>query len=106
MSRAFSTSAAKAVERWSGFSREKLSPQWKKAVEKFTMLGGSAEGKLGKIESVEIKTRDEGPVHKSLFNPKDKEDIISIRVQGENGIKTCHVYEDGSGTTKKGGDRA
>jgi len=44
-------------------------------------------------------------VHKSHYNPKDKEDVISARVEGEDDTKTCHVYEDGTGTTKKGGDR-
>ena len=28
--------------------------------------------------------------------------MISIRIEGENDTKTCHVYEDGMGTTKKG----
>jgi len=44
-------------------------------------------------------------VHKSHYNPKDKEDVISARVEGEDDTKTCHVYKDGTGTTKKGGDR-
>ena len=44
-------------------------------------------------------------MHKFNFNPEDKEDVISMRVEGENRTKTCHVYEDGTGTTKKGGGR-
>ena len=44
-------------------------------------------------------------MHKSHFNPKDKEDVISMRIEGENDTKTCHVYADGTGTTKKGGTR-
>ncbi|KAL9092103.1 MAG: hypothetical protein Q9165_004536 [Trypethelium subeluteriae] len=106
MSRFFSTSAAKAVGAWFGYARDNLTPKWKTAVEKFTEPGGSAEKKLGAIKSVTIKSREEGPVHKSHFNPKDQEDVISIRVEGENDTKTCHVYENGTGTTKKGGDRA
>ncbi|KAI9698962.1 MAG: hypothetical protein M1836_003151 [Candelina mexicana] len=104
MIRAFSTSSAKSVNKWLGFSRDKLTPTWRKAVEKFTEPGGSAEKKLGKIDSFEIKSRDEGPVHKSHYNPEDEEDIISMRIRGENDTKTCHVYEDGTGKTKKGED--
>ena len=44
-------------------------------------------------------------MHKSHFNPEDEEEVISMRVEGENASKTCHVYKDGSGTTKKGGRR-
>ena len=44
-------------------------------------------------------------MHKSHYNPDDMEDVISIRIKGEDGTKTCHVYENGTGTTKKGGDR-
>lgn len=43
MSRFFSSSAAKAVEKWFGHSRDKLTPTWRTAVEKFTEPGGSAE---------------------------------------------------------------
>lgn len=43
-------------------------------------------------------------MHKSHNNPKDKEDTISLRVKGEDDTKTCHVYGDGTGTTKKDGD--
>lgn len=105
MARHFSTSVAKAVGKWLGYDRENLTPTWKKAVEKFTEPGGSAEQKLGKVEEATIKTRAEGPVHKSHFNPADTEDVISVRIKGENDTKTCHVYEDGTGTTKKGGQR-
>lgn len=55
MSRFFSSSAAKAVEKWFGHSRDKLTPTWKTAIEKFTEPGGSAEQRLGKIKSVTIK---------------------------------------------------
>ncbi|KAF2231065.1 hypothetical protein EV356DRAFT_535884 [Viridothelium virens] len=105
MSRFFSSTAAKAVGQWFGYGRDKLTPKWRTAVEKFTEPGGSAEKRLGEIKSVTIKSREEGPVHKSHFNPKDKEEVVSLRVEGEKGTKTCHVYEDGTGTTKKGGGR-
>jgi hypothetical protein len=55
MVRHFSTSFANAVGKWLGYNRENLSPSWKKAVEKFTEPGGSAEQKLGKIEEATIK---------------------------------------------------
>lgn len=45
-------------------------------------------------------------MHQSHYNPADKENVISMKIEGENDIKTCHVYENGTGTTKKGGDRA
>lgn len=44
-------------------------------------------------------------MHKSHYSPKDKDDVISIHIEGESDTKTCHVYEDGTGTTKKGGAR-
>lgn len=44
-------------------------------------------------------------MHKSHYSPEDKEDVISARIEGDNNTKTCHIYEDGMGTTKKGGDR-
>ena len=55
MARHFSTSVAKAVGKWLGYNRENLTPTWKKAVEKFTEPGGSAEQKLGKVEEATIK---------------------------------------------------
>ncbi|KAL8848491.1 MAG: hypothetical protein Q9221_006493 [Calogaya cf. arnoldii] len=108
LSRAISTSAVKAVEQWLGYPLQSLTPKWKEPVVKFTSSGGAAEVQLGlgKITSVEIKSRDEGPVHTSHYNPKDLAEIISIRVVAEHGTVTCHVYEDGTGTTKMGGERA
>ncbi|KAL9013980.1 MAG: hypothetical protein Q9173_001355 [Seirophora scorigena] len=103
-SRAFSTTAAKYVGKWLGYSLDLLPSHWQSALQKYTAPGGGAEARLGNIDSVEIKSRDEGPVHKSHYNPKDKADIISIRVSGEKGIKTCHVYENGLGTADQGED--
>ncbi|KAI4182327.1 MAG: hypothetical protein L6R41_006053 [Letrouitia leprolyta] len=97
-----------------GYAVSKLTPPWRNAFSTYTKPGGSAEQRLGKIESVEIKyrdegpvhqTRDEGPVHPSHFNPKDPADIISVRIEGEKDEKTYHVYPDGTGTTKKGDPR-
>lgn len=44
-------------------------------------------------------------MHKSQYSPEDKEVVISARIEGDNDIKTCRIYEDGMGTTKKGEDR-
>jgi hypothetical protein len=40
--RAFSSSA-KALLKWAGFSKDRLDPKWKNAVETFTAPGGKAE---------------------------------------------------------------
>ncbi|KAK0748073.1 hypothetical protein B0T21DRAFT_343773 [Apiosordaria backusii] len=103
MSQFFSTTTKKFVK-WLGFSREDLSPTWKAASDKF-VKGGSAEEKLGTIQEVYIKSRNGNPVHKSAFNPEDKEDVISARIVGSKGTKTCHIYLDRTGTTKKGDKR-
>ena len=55
MSRAFSTSATKFVKRWLGYDRNELPPPWKIAAETWTMPGGTAEQRLGELQSVEIK---------------------------------------------------
>ncbi|KNG83000.1 hypothetical protein ANOM_008745 [Aspergillus nomiae NRRL 13137] len=104
MSRLFSTSARAFLE-WAGFDRYKLSPKWRSAVERFTGPGGGAEARLGKLRRVDIKHRDDNPVHQSHFNRDDKEWVISAEISGENGRKVCHIYDDGSGTTKKGEER-
>lgn len=44
-------------------------------------------------------------MHKFHYSPEDKEDVISARIEGDNDTKTCHIYEDGMGMTKKGGER-
>ncbi|KAL4785299.1 hypothetical protein BJX76DRAFT_324690 [Aspergillus varians] len=104
MSRLFSTSA-RALLYWTGFDRSKLSERWQSAVEKFTDPGGGAEARLGKLKRVDIKYRDDNPVHQSHFNRDDKAWVISAEISGENGRKVCHIYDDGSGTTKKGEER-
>ncbi|EEQ91221.2 uncharacterized protein BDCG_06341 [Blastomyces dermatitidis ER-3] len=104
MSRLFSGSLQTLV-RWSGFDKSKLSAKWKTAVENFTKPGGGAENRLGKLNSVNIKHRDDNPVHKSHFNRDDNEWVISAEISGANGRKVCHIYEDGTGTTKKGEER-
>ncbi|KAM5440961.1 hypothetical protein MferCBS31731_004100 [Microsporum ferrugineum] len=104
MSRLFSTTA-RALLSWSGFDRFRLPEKWRRAVDTFTVPGGAAEAKLGKLTHVNIKYRDDNPIHQSHFNRDDKEWVISAEISGENGKKVCHIYEDGSGTTKKGDDR-
>ena len=55
-----------------------------------------------------LRTRGkESPVHKSGYNPQDKEDIISVRIQPKDGSAayTHHVYANGTGTFKKGDKR-
>jgi hypothetical protein len=46
-------------------------------------------------------------VHKSQYNPKDTEDIISVRIQPKDGSPayTHHIYGNGTGTFKKGDKR-
>ncbi|CAN9470203.1 unnamed protein product [Alternaria alternata] len=102
----FFSSSARALAKWLGFDRNKLPSHWKSAVEKFAAPGGAAEQKLGLVQTVEIKSRDGNPVHQSHFNRADKEFVISARITGADGTKTCHIYQDGTGTTKKGGDRS
>lgn len=55
MSRSFSSIAANAVSQWFGYDRNNLTPTWLAATDKFTQPGGSAEQKLGKIDSVTIR---------------------------------------------------
>ncbi|KAK2810548.1 hypothetical protein FQN50_002805 [Emmonsiellopsis sp. PD_5] len=79
--------------------------------------------KVGEIESIEILymlkrirlrfSTDEGscrhrndgtsPVHKSRYNPNDKELIVSARIKPLIGsAKTHHIYANGTGTMKVG----
>ncbi|KAL8919613.1 MAG: hypothetical protein Q9172_004916 [Xanthocarpia lactea] len=102
MSGGDSSGGDSSVVKWLGYGLNKLSPVWKTAAETFTKRGGSAEQKLGELKSVEIKSRKEGPVHKSHFNPQDPEEVLSVVCVGAKRTKTCHVYADGKGTTKKG----
>ncbi|PGH08029.1 hypothetical protein GX51_01470 [Blastomyces parvus] len=104
MSRLFSTSV-RTLLIWSGFDKSRLPPKWRTAVENFTKPGGGAEAKLGKLKSVNIKYKDDNPVHKSHFNREDQEWVISAEISGVNGRKVCHIYENGTGTTKKGDER-
>lgn len=41
-------------------------------------------------------------VHKSHLNREDKRDTVAARIEGEKGTKVGHIFEDGSGTSKKG----
>ncbi|KAJ5820586.1 hypothetical protein N7474_006177 [Penicillium riverlandense] len=100
----FSTSV-RALLHWTRFDRKKLSEQWQSAVENFTKPGGEAEARLGKLRRVDIRHRDGNPVHQSHFNPDDKDWVISAEISGADGRKVCHIYEDGTGTTKKGEER-
>ncbi|KAK7513783.1 hypothetical protein IWZ03DRAFT_241147 [Phyllosticta citriasiana] len=90
-----------------GYSLDKLPAEFRAAVETYTKVG--AVKRLGEIESVEIKTKGaESPVHKSHYNPNDREDILSVRMKPldkTKGIFTHHVYSDGTGTFKKGDKR-
>ncbi|KAI7538343.1 hypothetical protein KC331_g10418 [Hortaea werneckii] len=89
-----------------GYSLNLLPSNFKKAIE--TYLANGAVKKVGEIESATIKTKgNESPVHKSQFNPKDKEDIISVRIQPKDGSPayTHHIYANGTGTFKKGDKR-
>ncbi|KGO63869.1 hypothetical protein PITC_054950 [Penicillium italicum] len=103
MSRMFSTSV-RALLKWSGFDRAKLPDDWRNAVETFTMPGGGAEAKLGKLKRIYIRYRGNDPVHQSHFNPEDKRWVISAEISGEDGRKVCHIFKDGKGTTKKDDD--
>jgi hypothetical protein len=52
-----------------------------------------------------FRSRNGNPVHLSHFNPADKNPVISVRVIGSKDTKTCHIFADGTGTTKKDDDR-
>ncbi|OTA94875.1 hypothetical protein M434DRAFT_394247 [Hypoxylon sp. CO27-5] len=104
MSRFFSSSA-RALVKFLGYNVDKLRKPYSSAVKKFTAPGGSAEQKLGKLESVYIKSRNNNPVHQSSYNKKDKAWVISAKIVGSKDTKTCHIYEDGTGTIKVGDER-
>lgn len=53
----------------------------------------------------QYRSRNGDPVHQSEFNKDDKEWVISVRIEGSKDKKTCHIYSDGTGTTKKTDDR-
>ncbi|OCL07466.1 hypothetical protein AOQ84DRAFT_389488 [Glonium stellatum] len=103
MSRFFSTTARNLLK-WLGFDRTELPPSWRSAVEKFAGPGGGAEQRLGPVNSIYIKSRQGNPLHQSHFNRADKRTVISAEISARNGKKVCHIFEDGSGTTKKGED--
>ncbi|KAK3687958.1 hypothetical protein B0T22DRAFT_141643 [Podospora appendiculata] len=103
MSRFFSNSARSLV-RFLGFSVDKLPPGFRDATHNFTKPGGVAEQELGTLKEVYIKSRNGNPVHQSHFNREDKAFVISARIVGSKATRTCHIYENGSGTTRKGED--
>ena len=41
--------------------------------------------------------------HFSSHDPFCNELLMSVKIEGEKGTKTCHVFRDGSLTIKKGG---
>jgi tetrahydromethanopterin S-methyltransferase subunit C len=51
------------------------------------------------------RSKNGNPIHYSQFNPLDKEKVISVRIVGAKAIKTCHIYGDGTGTTRMGDNR-
>ncbi|KAK7403795.1 hypothetical protein QQX98_010437 [Neonectria punicea] len=101
MPRFFSTSARDLV-RFLGFDIKQLPGLYQNAAYEFTKPGGSAEQKLGALKDVHIKSKNNKPVHRSRFNPADKELVISATILGSKDTKTCHIYKDGTGTIKKG----
>jgi hypothetical protein len=52
-----------------------------------------------------VRSRGGIPVHQSSYNEADKAWIISVFVEGEKDKAACHIYEDGTGTKKKGDRR-
>ncbi|KAG5933722.1 hypothetical protein E4U60_004320 [Claviceps pazoutovae] len=90
-----------------GYSLDRLSRERRLSV--IIYLTNGAVKKVGEIESAEIKTRgDENPVHRSHYNKKDEEEIISIEitpVDKTKGIYTHHIYRDGRGTMRFGDKR-
>ncbi|KAE9968858.1 hypothetical protein EG328_007211 [Venturia inaequalis] len=103
----FITTTARNLINWMGYQKEALPPYFQSAVEHYAENG--AVKKVGEVKSIEILHRNDGtsPIHQSSFNPKDKANIISARVTPANGgpIRTHHIYEDGTGTFKKGDKR-
>ncbi|CAG8973432.1 hypothetical protein HYALB_00006458 [Hymenoscyphus albidus] len=102
--RPFSTSARALFKRL-GFPVESIPDTHRSGYEKFFSPDGGAEQKFGKTKSALLKPRGGNPVHQSSFNKADKALIISVVVEGERGKATCHIYEDGTGTRKKGDER-
>ena len=49
--------------------------------------------------TVTFRERDGNPVHRSHYNPANKEPILRVKVMGSKGTKKCQVYADGTGTT-------
>ncbi|EFY86150.1 hypothetical protein MAC_07815 [Metarhizium acridum CQMa 102] len=104
MSRFFSTTA-RALVRFIAFKVEDLPQPYNNAVKKFTSRGGSAEQLQLSTPLTTSRSRNGYPVHQSSYNPEDKEFIISAKITGSKDTKTCHIYQDGTGTIKKGDDR-
>ena len=52
-----------------------------------------------------MRSHGGNPVHQSSYNKADKAWIISVFVKGEKDEGACHIYEDGTGTRKKGDRR-
>ena len=46
-------------------------------------------------------------MHKSAYNPKDKEDILRVEIKPVNGsaARVHHIYADGTGTISVGDKR-
>ncbi|KAG0646623.1 hypothetical protein D0Z07_7339 [Hyphodiscus hymeniophilus] len=102
--RSFSTSARALFKRL-GFPVESIPGSHRSAYEKFFAPGGGAEQKFGKIKSALVRSRGGNPVHQSSYNKADKAWVISVFVEGEKDKAACHIYQDGTGTKKKGDRR-
>ncbi|KAK7424796.1 hypothetical protein QQZ08_008425 [Neonectria magnoliae] len=98
----FFSSSARDLVRFLGFDIKNLPGLYQNATHKFTKPGGTAEQELGPLKKVYIKSKGNKPVHRSRFNPADKAPVISATIFGSKATKTCHIYKDGTGTTKKG----
>ncbi|KAF7854575.1 hypothetical protein EAF04_010384 [Stromatinia cepivora] len=100
MSRFFSSSA-RVLIKFIGFDKEKLPTAFRGGLDHALIPGGKAEQVVGKLQQVNIKSSNGNPVHKSLYNPADKANVISVRILGSKGSKTFHIYEDGAATSDK-----
>lgn len=61
----------------------------------------------GNRELHRFRNDGSSPVHKSSYNPNDPEEILSVRIEDENGErKTHHIYKDGTGTAYVGDERS
>ncbi|CRL19898.1 unnamed protein product [Penicillium camemberti] len=102
------TNQPEITVKFTGYDLAKLEECWIVAVNRFFSPGGGAE-QVGNIASyphipvnrlvLDNTPSNNGPIHRSSFNPEDKRLVLTFVVTAVSGEKKrCYVFQTGKGT--------